>query len=83
MNIQQFARELLLGDWSACMSDDASVWRRQHDWEKMMSDEAVKEYPVISYYADEIWFSEDELIGLTFESAINLFLKKDTTYLRS
>jgi hypothetical protein len=41
------------------------------------------EYPVISYYADEIWFSEDELIGLTFESAINLFLKKDTTYLRS
>jgi len=42
MNIQQFARELLLGDWSACMSDDASVWRRQHDWEKMMSDEAVK-----------------------------------------
>ena len=41
------------------------------------------EYPVISYYSDEIWFSKDELIGLTFESAIDLFLKKDTAYLRS
>ena len=42
MNIQEFAKELLVGDWTATMSDDPIMWKRQDSWEKMMSDQAVK-----------------------------------------
>jgi hypothetical protein len=37
MNIQEFAKELLRGDWTACMSDDVSEWSRQNEWEKKMA----------------------------------------------
>ena len=42
MNIQEFAKELLVGDWTATMSDDPTMWKRQDSWEKKMSDQAVK-----------------------------------------
>ncbi|MBW2190123.1 MAG: hypothetical protein JRG93_11145 [Deltaproteobacteria bacterium] len=35
------------------------------------------------YYADELSFTEDEFIGLTYEEAENLRTKKDLAYLRS
>lgn len=36
-----------------------------------------------SYYPDELYYNENEFIGLTKEQAIDLMRKKDIAYLRS
>ena len=41
------------------------------------------EYPIISYYTDELSFSEDQLIGLTYHNAMDLWRRKDINYLQS
>lgn len=38
---------------------------------------------LFEYYPDEISFSEHEFVGLTSDEAHELFIKKDTAYLRS
>jgi hypothetical protein len=38
---------------------------------------------LFSYYPDEISFTPDEFIGLSYDEAIALFHKKDVKYLRS
>ena len=38
---------------------------------------------LFSYFDDEIYFDESELIGLTEEEAHDLFHRKDVAYLRS
>ena len=40
-------------------------------------------FPAFDYYDDEISFSENELVGLTLEQALELKFKKDIDYLRS
>ena len=41
------------------------------------------EVELLTYYPDEISFTESELIGLTVEAAKQLHFKKDVAYLRS
>ena len=36
-----------------------------------------------TYYADELYFTEDEFIGLTKQEARDLMHRKDVAYLRS
>jgi hypothetical protein len=40
MNIQEFAKELVRGDWTADFSDDPQVWRNYYNWLKDIQDEA-------------------------------------------
>ena len=37
---------------------------------------------IFSYYPDELSFHQDELIGLTIPEARDLFVRKDTKFLR-
>lgn len=38
---------------------------------------------LFTYYPNELYFSEDEIVGLSVENALNLRLEKDLEYLRS
>lgn len=51
MDIQEFAKELLTGDWTASMSDDPSVWSRQNAWEQKM----VKEAESLGHNGKRLW----------------------------
>ena len=42
-----------------------------------------EEQKLFSFYPDEISFSEQELVGLTIEQAMQLRHKKDVAYLQS
>jgi hypothetical protein len=41
------------------------------------------EVVVLKYFSDELSFSAEEFVGLTLDQALNLFVKRDTAYLRS
>lgn len=40
------------------------------------------EYPLFSYWRDEIHVQESELVGKTYRDAVNVFTKKDIDYLQ-
>ncbi|MFK7603651.1 hypothetical protein ACI3L1_15715 [Deinococcus sp. SM5_A1] len=42
-----------------------------------------EEERVLPYYADELTFTEQEVVGLTREEVMDLFTKKDIAYLQS
>lgn len=41
------------------------------------------EVKIISYFTDELSFPEDQLIGLTYHNAMDLWRRKDINYLQS
>lgn len=56
------------------------IWGQSHIFATFEDGSEVK---IISYYTDEISFQEDELIGLTEQKAMDLWRKKDISYLQS
>lgn len=46
-------------------------------------DDDTTEEALLSWYDDELSFTESEFVGLTREEVSNLFFEKDQAYLRS
>lgn len=61
------------------------AWKKHDSYQVTMMAELSDgtEVELFSYYPDEISFSEREVVGMTVRDAGQLFVKKDTIYLRS
>lgn len=59
------------------------IERKRYTNEVFVTYEDGSSEVVFTYYPDELYFSEQELIGLTRKQAQDLHYQKDKTYLRS
>ena len=61
------------------------AWKNNDSYQTVMVAEMSdgKETELFRYYPDEISFRPSEVVGMTKREASQLFVKKDTAYLRS